>query len=466
MPPLVTVLIGPAGGGKTDRLLERYRAALSVARPQSTLWLAPTSRAAVEVRSRLLGGKLDGCLAPGVNTFAGFALAVLQHSPQPVRPLSSLLKRQLVGDLVDEAGRDGRLTHFGPIASTSGLLDLLCDFIRQMKRLEIWPEQFAEACQQRGVTEKDRELLAIYGAYQQRLLDHNLYDAEGCFWSARDLLRRRPIAYQFIVADGFSDFTQTEHDILQELAAHAEELWISLPMEGVGRVVSSAATTHQEIPALTPCPSPEYGRGENIALTPCPSPRAPCTHGRGRGEREREDRSKNRRHPSTLILHPSSFILPPLSARTFSRNRRRRWRNCAADTRTFAWKRIARPEKPTWPAMAHVERTVFSNPRTMTDAPDTAGLEILAGGRQIGEIELIGRRIKRLLMEGDLRTHHAPRDGFHHAERDEYIRPGQIAVVFRHPQALADLVSEVFQRLGDPLSSWKAVDRWAAVRPS
>ena len=54
-----------------------------------------------------------------------------------------------------------------------------------------------------------------------------------------------------------------------------------------------------------------------------------------------------------------------------------------------------------WPAMAHVERTVFSNPRTMTPAPDTAGLEILAGGRQIGEIEMIGRRIKRLLLEGD-----------------------------------------------------------------
>ncbi len=47
--------------------------------------------------------------------------------------------------------------------------------------------------------------------------------------------------------------------------------------------------------------------------------------------------------------------------------------------------------------MDHVERTIFSNPRTMTPAPDTVGLEILAGGRQIGEIEMIGRRIKRLL---------------------------------------------------------------------
>ena len=69
---------------------------------------------------------------------------------------------------------------------------------------------------------------------------------------------------------------------------------------------------------------------------------------------------------------------------------------------------IARPSKPAWPAMAHVERTVFSNPRTMTPAADTAGLEILAGGRQIGEIELIGRRIKRLLLEGDSCPHPLP----------------------------------------------------------
>ena len=37
--------------------------------------------------------------------------------------------------------------------------------------------------------------------------------------------------------------------------------------------------------ALTPGPSPEYGRGETEVLTAGPSPRAPCTHGRGRGEK-------------------------------------------------------------------------------------------------------------------------------------------------------------------------------------
>ncbi len=280
MPPLVAVLTGPSGCGKTERLLERYRAVLSTAPPGSTLWLAPTSRAAAEIRSHLLGGSLDACFAPGVNTFARFAEMVLQRPSSPVRqpfqadwsgqagkpdvhpagqadvqvrPLSSLLERHLVRQMVDEEAREGRLNHFGPIASTSGLLDLRLRFIRQMKRLEIWPEQFAEACQQRGVTDKDRELLAIYRAYQQRLVDHNLYDAEGCFWSARDLLHRQPIAYQLVVADGFSDFTRTEHDILEDLAAQAGEMWISLPMEGdVGCVERTEGEMVGSAPIRTP----------------------------------------------------------------------------------------------------------------------------------------------------------------------------------------------------------------------
>ncbi|MGA2258708.1 MAG: PD-(D/E)XK nuclease family protein, partial [Thermoguttaceae bacterium] len=111
------------------------------------------------------------------------------------------------------------------------------------------------------------------------------------------------------------------------------------------------------------------------------------------------------------------------------------------------------PTLPTWPAMTHVERTVFSNPRTMTSAPDTTGFEILAGGRQIGEIELIGRRIKRLLLGGDGTSGGRP------------VRPGQIVVVFRQPQRLADLVSEVFQRLEIPffLENGRALSRSPAI---
>ena len=82
------------------------------------------------------------------------ALAPRLHSRQDaraMRPLSSLLKRHLVRQLVDEEARQGRLNHFGPIASTGGLLDLLCDFIRQMKRLEIWPDSLPRPANNGGL---------------------------------------------------------------------------------------------------------------------------------------------------------------------------------------------------------------------------------------------------------------------------------------------------------------------------
>jgi ATP-dependent helicase/nuclease subunit B len=273
-----------------------------------------------------------------------------------MRPLNNLLKRQLVRQILEDERRTGRLVHFGPIASTAGLLDLVCEFIRQMKRLEIWPDQFSAACRERGVGRKDQELLAIYEAYQERLVAANLYDAEGQFWSARDLLRHRARRFELVVADGFSDFTRTEHDMLQTLAEQSAEMWISLPLED---------------------------------------------------EPGRED-----------------LFQKPLRTRDELRRRHQGIRE----------ERLPRADGPFWPAQDHVERTIFSNPRSIKPATDTAGLEILACGRQIGEIETIGRRIKRLLIQG----------------MPDPVRPGQIAVVFRQPQQLADLVHEVFTRLGIP----------------
>ncbi len=88
--------------------------------------------------------------------------------------------------------------------------------------------------------------------------------------------------------------------------------------------------------------------------------------------------------------------------------------------------------------MAHLEQMLFANPRKARPASDTAGLEILAAGRQLGEIELVGSRIKRLLLEGDATSGGGP------------VPPDDIAVVFRRPQEVGDLVGEVFRKLGIP----------------
>ncbi len=189
--PTVTILCGPARSGKTQRLLARYREALRQRPPGAALWLAPNWRVAAEVRDRLLDNSLAGCFAPGVMTFAQYAQCVLRAAHVPIRPVGPLAKREIVRQLIAAQASAGRLRHFQPIAGTTGLVDLVCEFIGELKRLEIWPEEFRRACQDRGgLTDKDRELAEIYDAYQQLLREHDLFDAEGRFWSARDVLQR------------------------------------------------------------------------------------------------------------------------------------------------------------------------------------------------------------------------------------------------------------------------------------
>jgi ATP-dependent helicase/DNAse subunit B len=235
MPARSTVLIGPARSGKTDQLLSKYRAALNRRVPGSVLWLAPTARSAASIRERLLSADLTACFSPGVMTFDRFAESILRASPALVKPISDLLRRQLIGHVIDQAVAAGRLRYFGSIADTPGFVDLVGRFIREWKRMEIWPEQFREVCRSQGETAKDRELADLYTEYQQRLIDHHLYDAEGRFWTARSLLRdgqRRPWEHlQLVVADGFTDFTRTQHEILQILGQRVAELVISLPGE-------------------------------------------------------------------------------------------------------------------------------------------------------------------------------------------------------------------------------------------
>ncbi len=404
MPAQITILCGPAGSGKTEQLLARYREALRQRPPGATLWLAPNWRVAADVRDRLLRGTLAGCFAPGVMTFAQYAQSVLRAVRVPIRPVNLLMKRELIRQLIASQSSAGRLRHFQSIAKTPGLVDLVCEFIGELKRLEIWPEEFRRACQERGgLAEKDRELADIYDAYQQALREHGLFDAEGRFWSARDVLQKssgnaadlHPSSFilhsSLVVADGFTDFTRTQHEILEVLSARGAEMFITLPLEAEPQRADLFAKPLDTLDKLL------------------------------------------RRHPGAAV------------------------------------EQLPRPPAADWPALDRLERTLFENPRTMArlaaadhrvaaardgsgaDVPSAAkrslGIEILAAARQIGEIEMIAARVKRLLSDGQ-------------------ARPGEIAVVFRSPQQAGGLVQEVFGRLGIPATfeAGETLDRSPALR--
>jgi ATP-dependent helicase/DNAse subunit B len=237
MLPSVDVLAGPARSGKTFRLLSAYRRALAGGPLGSALWLSPTYASAAATCGQLLDPALPGCLSPNLLTFHQFAGRILAAAAPAMRPISAALARSILRRLIDESAGDGQLRYFRAISHTPGFIDLVVAFIREFKRLEIWPEELSDAVGPRA-TDKDRELCHIYRQYQQLLERHDLYDAEGQFWAARALLREGRwgpfAAVNHVFVDGFTDFTRTEHEVLELLAGRAETLSISLPLEPDG----------------------------------------------------------------------------------------------------------------------------------------------------------------------------------------------------------------------------------------
>src|SRR5690606_7522908 len=127
--------------------------------------------------------------------------------------------------ILHDAKASGRLKYYAPIAETAGMIDLIAALISDLKRQEQWDEQFAELVERHSPSEKNRELAMVYDAYQRLLNDHSLYDAEGRFWWAREMMRAGRWGpfdqVREIVVDGFTDFTYTQHQILHLLAERA-----------------------------------------------------------------------------------------------------------------------------------------------------------------------------------------------------------------------------------------------------
>jgi ATP-dependent helicase/DNAse subunit B len=238
MPATVHVLCGPAGSGKTHRLLEQYRRALGRG-IGAALWLGPTQRYVEALRPRLLSSPA-GCLAPNLLTFQDFAEEVIRVNDPAARPLTHLHRRLLAEDIVADLHTRGQLPHFHGVIDTRGFAETVFAFLAELKQNEIWPEHFSAAVAQRpgddnAAATKDQQCLQIYTEYQRRLLKHHLYDLEGRLWYARDLLdrgQRRPFEQvRAVFVDGFTDFTRTQREVLENLARWVEELWIALPDE-------------------------------------------------------------------------------------------------------------------------------------------------------------------------------------------------------------------------------------------
>jgi ATP-dependent helicase/DNAse subunit B len=374
-----TVFTGIAGTGKTTALLDLYRTALrqaqSTALPGMTLWLSPTNRAQAEVRNRLLDDSLDVVFRPNLFTFDQFADEVLKTAPQAVAPCSPAMQRVLLRRVVTELARQKQLRHFRSIARTSGFLDLVSAFISELKRSETWPEHFATACAQRGGRAGDRELVLIYERYQQALLAANVYDGEGRFWSARTALADghwgRFANLSLVVIDGFTDFTEAQFKILELLADQVGQMYLSL--------LTGAEVARRDLFAKT---AAVLKRLQRLGT------------------------------PEFRVFPRESGLQAAV-------------KHSQSDGAGIAARALP-------PAIAHISRNLFVNPREVSRSSDADGVEVVAVAGSIGEVRYLAARVKQLLLEG--------------------VAPDDIVVAVRDLDEYAVLIEEIFSAAGLPFA--------------
>ena len=232
------VLLGPAASGKTAAALAVYARFQRDGR-SACLLLLPNARAAAALRRRLLAGSTSGVIvAPKVMTFAALAARILAAAGDRGRVLSPFSRHLLLAKVIDELVAAGELPALSAVADTPGLVVTLDRAIAELKRAAVEPAELQKAIA-RG-DEKARELLAVYARYQEHLLAAGAYDVEGQMWQARDCLARAEARaglddIEALAADGFTDFTPTQLEMLALLAKRGKRVLITLPYAQDGR---------------------------------------------------------------------------------------------------------------------------------------------------------------------------------------------------------------------------------------
>lgn len=285
--------------------------------PGRAIWIAPNRFAVQAVRGLVLARLRCGCFSPNVLTFEQFSEGILSTSPTPVRRVSPIQKRCLLRQIVRRLAVGEELPRLRAVATTPGLVDAIAAQISELKRLEIWPDEFEEALGKRRAppaSGKDVELARIYREYQDVLARHRLYDAEGRFWSARTLLaegHRACVApFELVIVDGFTDLTRPQHEMLQSLAEEVDELVVSLPLDHPGQ---GPEPVRQDLFSKTIAMLQELKRrhGDLCVVEPAPTVDVKGTKGSASANRT------GRAPPAAIcdrLFRPPGANLPPLPA--------------------------------------------------------------------------------------------------------------------------------------------------------
>lgn len=200
------LLIGPAGCGKTHRILELYLRELEAGREERVLLVVPTASFREHTRNKVLrSGKAPAFSGHSVVTFAD--LVVRNNIPELSSARRELIVRRLLGEL--------DLPYLRKVVEFPGFRGALVEEAEEVLAAGHTAEDLERPL---GPSERGKAFVKFLRAYQA---------ATACFRQPA-VTERKP---DILLVDGFTDFTMEQKKLLTTLAASAAEAAVTLPLD-------------------------------------------------------------------------------------------------------------------------------------------------------------------------------------------------------------------------------------------
>ncbi len=230
----LVLLTGPAGSGKTSRLIQHFRRRIArrpfrLGRP--SYFIVPTHEHKDRIVSLLLRDEtLEGLAGPHVMTINDFIRFKVQSKSQ--RTVSHFERVWIIRDILVR----GKWQWIRNDDIPMGLVHAFSDFVREMKQAGFSARTFASACAASRdpsafFDAKRRDLTLLAERYEAHLKERGLRDPE-------DEMRayafsRRPVPLKdtdCLVIDGFYHFTKLQLAFFKRAFLSSREVWVALSL--------------------------------------------------------------------------------------------------------------------------------------------------------------------------------------------------------------------------------------------
>lgn len=283
-PPLALAL-GPAGSGKTQWAVERFRS-----HPNRALLIVSSTEQAATCARRIANGnaETEAEVRGSITHFHGLTTALLSaRRNDGYQVIRRLLQRLALTELFETHIRPDDF--LGRMHAAPGFVPALVERLREWKLACLTPDQLEQAAEAAALQRDDppflaktRELVRLFRAYENFLAQNRLRDEEDCLRLAAECAAdtAQPLYRELdtVLVDGFFRFNRAQRRLLAALAGRGLEegnpeisVAVTLPFEPDRSLLFAA-------PERTVAVLRAEFAVQEIALAPRTEPCSPLLH--------------------------------------------------------------------------------------------------------------------------------------------------------------------------------------------